>query len=122
VFTCESPSGLSICDIFAIFHAKTPQRDHTQFRCHSLAKRTKILKIMNKKTKIRILWHLSFLIIFLIVWTILHFASRNLESPYKGMISGAIAGLLSPRITEYETQSGKQTQLKWIFMKKVIKI
>ena len=38
------------------------------------------------------------------------------------MISGGIASLLSPRITEYETQSGKQTQLKWIFMKKVIKI
>lgn len=38
------------------------------------------------------------------------------------MISGGIAGLLSPRITEYETQSGKQTQLKWIFMKKVITI
>ena len=38
------------------------------------------------------------------------------------MISGGIAGLLSPRIKEYETQSGKQTQLKWIFMKKVITI
>ena len=38
------------------------------------------------------------------------------------MISGGIAGLLSPRITEYETQSGKQTQLKWIFTKKAITI
>jgi hypothetical protein len=77
---------------------------------------------MNKKTKVRILWYLSFLVIFLIVWTILHFAFENLDNPYKGMISGGIAGLLSPKITEYETQSGKQTQLKWIFMKKVITI
>ena len=38
------------------------------------------------------------------------------------MISGGIAGLLSPKITEYETQLGKQTQLKWIFMKKVITV
>ncbi len=91
-------------------------------RCHSLAERTQILNIMNKKTKVRILWYLSFLIIFLIVWTILHFTFRNLESPLKGVISGGIAGLLSPRMTEYETQSGKQTQLKWIFMKKVITI
>ena len=87
-----------------------------------MAERTQILKIMNKKTKVRVLWYLSFLIVFLIVWTILHITFRNLESPYKGMISGGIAGLLSPRIKEYETQSGKQTQLKWIFMKKVITI
>ena len=91
-------------------------------RCHSLAERAQLLKIMNKKTKVKILWYLSFLIIFLIVWTILHFTFGNLESPYKGMISGGIAGLLSPRITEYETQSGKQTQLKWIFIKKAITI
>ena len=77
---------------------------------------------MNKKTKVKIIWFLSFLVIFLIVWTILHFAFENLDSPYKGMISGGIAGLLSPRIAEYETQSGKQTQLKWIFMKKVITV
>jgi hypothetical protein len=75
---------------------------------------------MNRKTKVRILWYLSFVVIFLIVWTILHFVFKNLANPYKGMISAGIAGLLSPRITEYETQSGKQTQLKWIFMKKVI--
>jgi hypothetical protein len=75
---------------------------------------------MNKKTKVRILWYSTFLVIFLIVWTFLHLAVENLGNPYKGMISGGIAGLLSPRITEYETQSGKQTQIKWIFMKKAI--
>lgn len=75
---------------------------------------------MNKKTKMRILWYGSFLVIFLIVWVTLHFAFKNIGDPYKGMISGGVAGLLSPRITEYETQSGKKTQLKWIFMKKAM--
>ena len=77
---------------------------------------------MNKKTKVKIIWHFSFFVIFLIIWTVLHFTFENLDSAYKGMISGGISGLLSPRITEHETQSGKQTQLKWIFMKKVITV
>ena len=77
---------------------------------------------MNKKTKIKIIWYLSFFVVFLTIWIILHFTFENLESAYKGLISGGISGLLSPRITDYETQSGKQTQLKWIFMKKVITI
>jgi len=75
---------------------------------------------MNRKIKVRILWYFLFLATFLIIWTILHFAFENLTSPYKGMISAGIASILSPRITEYETQSGKQTQLKWVFMKKAI--
>lgn len=75
---------------------------------------------MNKKTKVRVIWFLSFTTIYFIIWIILHFAFESLNSPYKGMISGGIGGLLSPRITEIETQSGKQTQLKWIFMKKII--
>jgi hypothetical protein len=77
---------------------------------------------MNKLTKVKIIWHFSFFVIFLIIWAILHFSFENLESAYKGLISGGISGLLSPRITEYETQSGKKTQLKWIFLKKVISI
>ena len=77
---------------------------------------------MTKKTKVKIIWYVSFFVIFLIIWTTLHFTFENLESAYKGLISGGISGLLSPRITEYETQSGKQTQLKWIFLKKVITI
>jgi len=52
----------------------------------------------------------------------LYFTFENLDGPYKAMISGGISGLLSPRMTEYETQSGKQTHLKWIFMKKVITV
>ena len=77
---------------------------------------------MNRKAKVKIIWHLSYFVVFLIIWTILHFTFENLESLYKGFISGGIAGLLSPKIKEYETQSGKQTQLKWIFFKKTISI
>ncbi|MGB7785808.1 MAG: hypothetical protein WBL27_06885 [Salinimicrobium sp.] len=77
---------------------------------------------MNKKTKVKIIWYLSFFAIFLMIWTILHFSFENLDSAYKGLISGGISGLLSPRKKEFETQSGKQIQLKWIFMKKAITI
>lgn len=77
---------------------------------------------MNIKTKVRILSYLVFFIIFLIVWTILHYAFVNLENPYKGMISAGVSAILAPRINEYNTQSGKQIQLKWIFLKKPISI
>jgi c-di-AMP phosphodiesterase-like protein len=77
---------------------------------------------MNKKTKVIILRYLISFIIFLIVWIILHFSFENLENPYKVMISTGIMAILSPRIKEYETQSGKQMQVKWIFLRKPISI
>ena len=77
---------------------------------------------MNKKTKIIILRYLISFSIFLIVWLILDFSFKNLRNPYKGMISAGIMAILSPRIKEYETQSGKQMQVKWIFLKKPISI
>lgn len=52
----------------------------------------------------------------------LDFSFKNLENPFKGMISAVIMVILSPRIKEYETQSGKQMQVKWIFLKKSISI
>ena len=63
---------------------------------------------------------LAFISIFLTVWTIIEFAFDNLKSPYKGIISGGIAGLLAPRINEFETQSGRKVQLKWIFLSKPV--
>ena len=69
-----------------------------------------------------ILRYLISFIIFLIVWLILDFSFKNLENSYKGMISAVIMAILSPRIKEYETQSGKQMQVKWIFLKKPISI
>jgi hypothetical protein len=79
-------------------------------------------KYMTKKTKLIIFRYLISFIIFLIVWAILHFTFENLGNPYKGMISAGIMAILSPRIKEYETQSGKQMQLKWIFLRKPISI
>lgn len=77
---------------------------------------------MNKKTKVKILRYLVFSGIFLIIWTILHFTFESLSAGYKGMICGGLSVILAPRINEYESQSGKQMQLKWIFLKKPISI
>jgi hypothetical protein len=77
---------------------------------------------MNKKNKVKILRYLISFIIFLIVWVILHFAFENLGNPFKGMISAAVSAILSPRLKEYKTQSGKQMQVKWIFLSKPISI
>ncbi len=77
---------------------------------------------MNKKTKVKIIWYLSFFAIYLMIWAILHFSFENLDNVYKVVISSVISALLSPRIKEFETQSGKQIQLKWVFMKKAITI
>jgi hypothetical protein len=77
---------------------------------------------MNKQTKVIILRYLISFIIFLIVWITLYFSFENLGNPYKGLISAGITAILSPRIKEYETQSGKQMQVKWIFLRKHISI
>lgn len=77
---------------------------------------------MNKKTKIRVLRYFAFIIIFLMIWTIFHFTFENLNEGYKAMICGGLTVILAPRINEYETQTGKHMQLKWIFMKKPISI
>jgi hypothetical protein len=77
---------------------------------------------MNIKTKVRILSHLVFIVIFLITWTILHFTFEHLENPYKGMISAGVSSIFAPRLNEFQSQSGKQMQLKWIFLRKPITI
>ena len=75
---------------------------------------------MNKKTKVRVLYHLLFFVVFLIVWLLLHVTFKNLDDFHKGLITSFFTVLLSPRIKEYETQSGTQVQVKWLFLKKVI--
>lgn len=77
---------------------------------------------MNIKTKIKLLSHFAFLVIFLIIWLILYFTFENLEHQYKAMLSAGVSTILAPRIHEYPTQSGKQMQLKWIFLRKPITI
>ncbi len=75
---------------------------------------------MNKKTKIRILVALIFLIIYSIIWAILYFAFKDLSNVYVGAIATALAVILSPRINNCESQTGNKIQVKWIFMKKLL--
>lgn len=77
---------------------------------------------MNRKTKIKILVSLTFLIIYAIIWAILHFAFKDLSNIYVGAITAALAVILSPRINNYESQTGNKIQIKWIFMKKLLDI
>jgi hypothetical protein len=76
---------------------------------------------MKQDQKIKLFYFLGFLLVFLIVWSILHWSFPNLEAAYKGMISAGVAAIFSPRISEYESQSGKKMQIKWLFFKKIIK-
>jgi membrane associated rhomboid family serine protease len=75
---------------------------------------------MNTAVKYRILSFLAFFIIFLIIWSVIGFAFENLYGAYKAGISGALTAILAPKIHSQKTQSGKQFQLKWIFLKKPI--
>lgn len=77
---------------------------------------------MNRKIKFITFRYLISFIIFLIIWMILHVAFENLSNGFKGMIAAGISFLLSPRINVYETQSGNQMQMKWIFLRKTISI
>ena len=73
---------------------------------------------MDKKLRIRIIVALAFFVIYLIIWTILHFVFKELDFVYKGMITALLTVFLSPRIKNYQTQTGNKVQVKWIFMKK----
>ena len=42
---------------------------------------------MNKKTKVRVLYHLLFFVVFLIVWLLLHVTFKNLDDLHKGLIT-----------------------------------
>jgi len=75
---------------------------------------------MNTEIKYRVLSFLAFFIIFLIIWSVISFTFENLYGAYKAMISGALTAILAPKIHSQKTQSGKQFQLKWIFLKKPI--
>ncbi|PIV94102.1 MAG: hypothetical protein COZ17_05805 [Flavobacteriaceae bacterium CG_4_10_14_3_um_filter_33_47] len=75
---------------------------------------------MNNIIKYRLLSFIAFFIIFLIIWSILDFSFENLYGAYKAMISGGLTAILAPKIESQKTQSGKQYQFKWIFLKKPI--
>lgn len=74
------------------------------------------------KNKIRLLSFIAFFVIFLITWVVLGLLFDTLEAPFKGMICALVSTLLTPRVQEYNTQSGKQLQIKWLFLKNAISI
>lgn len=73
---------------------------------------------MTKRTKIKTLVWSAFFVIYFIIYITLHFTFKDLSSGYKGMITAFLTVIIAPRIKKYNTQSGKQTQVTWIFMKK----
>jgi len=75
---------------------------------------------MNKNIKYRLFSFIAFFAIFLIIWFILNFTFEDMYGAYKAMISGGLTAILAPKIHSQKTQSGKQYQLKWIFLKKPI--
>ena len=75
---------------------------------------------MTRRTKFKLLNYLISLAIFFILILILMYVFSSLDNVYKALICGALTALLSPRITEYKTQTGKQMQFKWIFLKRPI--
>lgn len=77
---------------------------------------------MSKSTKFTILSLLGFLVIFLIIWTLMNFSFENLNGAYRAGISGALTGLLAPRVQTTKHQSGKQNRFHWIFLKKPISL
>jgi multisubunit Na+/H+ antiporter MnhB subunit len=77
---------------------------------------------MEKKTILVILSFLIFFIIYLIIWTVLKLSFENLSEPIRAMISGGLTVVFSPRVMNYNTQSGDKFQLNWIILKKSINL
>ena len=77
---------------------------------------------MKKKTTLAILSFLIFFIIYLIIWTILKRSFENLSEPIRAMISGGLTVVFSPRVMNYNTQSGDKFQLYWLVLKKSINL
>jgi len=70
--------------------------------------------------QINLLCKLAFIVIFLVSWFVMFYTIKSIDTPYIAMVAAVLALVLSPRVKKYETQSGTQAQLKWLFLKKVI--
>lgn len=77
---------------------------------------------MTRLTKFKIISWVTFFVIFLIIWTSMHSIFKDLAGYYIAGISGGLTALLSPRVQTTKTQSGNQSQIYWIFLKKAIPI
>ncbi len=77
---------------------------------------------MKIETKANFYYFSIFFVVYIIIWIIIHYIFSDLDTIYVGGISAFFAVLLSPQKQNIEKQSGDQTQLKWIFSKKVINL
>lgn len=75
---------------------------------------------MKKKTKIKILVAITFLIIYLIIWMILKSRFTNLDNAFVLIFSAILSLLVSPRIKRLKNQTGNSFQIIWFFMKKTV--
>lgn len=70
--------------------------------------------------KVKILSNVFFVAVFVFSWLVINYFYKDLKISIVGAISGIIAYLLSPRLKTLDSQSGKQIQIKWIFLKKLV--
>lgn len=61
-----------------------------------------------------------FVAVFVLSWFVISHFYNNLKTGFVGAISGCIALLLSPKLKTQDSQSGKQIQIKWIFLKRLM--
>jgi len=68
--------------------------------------------------KHKIVYYICFFTLFLISWGLLTLIAQDLSQPIKGMISAAVAAILSPRVKVIQTASGEHHQMTWLFWRK----
>ncbi|WP_296315387.1 hypothetical protein [Winogradskyella sp. UBA3174] len=75
---------------------------------------------MKTETKAKLYYFGIFFVVYVIMWAIIHYIFSDLDTTYVSGISVFLGVLLSPQKQIIKKQSGNQTQLKWLFSKKVI--
>jgi len=75
---------------------------------------------MKHSQQLKFFYYFGFILVFLIVWAALHYGFSDLKAAYKGMISAGVAAIFAPQFSEYDSQSGRKVQVRWLFFKKII--
>jgi len=73
---------------------------------------------MKKEFKQIVLYASIYITLYLVISLIFYLSFKDVEMNILIPASIAISYIFSPRFKEVDTQSGKQQQVKWIFMKK----
>lgn len=75
---------------------------------------------MSKSTAYHFYSWIAFIGIYLLLFAVLTVFLPKVHGAIKAGICGALTAVLSPKITSFTSQSGKQYQFKWLFLKKPI--